>query len=75
MSLEWGTIAEGTPISASADGVVLGTTYIVSAPEGSVFWIDIPGDVPTTPEVEGAQEGQTVVFRVGNTEDSTRLRK
>ncbi|MCP3936523.1 MAG: DUF11 domain-containing protein [Actinomycetia bacterium] len=65
-SVDGNAVPEGTLITASIGGVELESTSVVTSPEGSSFRIDVPGDVPDTPADEGGVEGETVVFRVGN---------
>ncbi|MCP3997130.1 MAG: DUF11 domain-containing protein, partial [bacterium] len=57
---------EGTTVTATIGGVELETTRVASSAEGSLFRIDVPGDVPETPVDEGGIEGEAVIFRIGN---------
>ncbi|MCP3938636.1 MAG: DUF11 domain-containing protein, partial [Actinomycetia bacterium] len=59
---------DGTAVTATIGDVDLETTTVFSSPEGSSFRIDVPGDVPETPGDEGGVEGETVVFRIGDSE-------
>ncbi len=68
VSVDGNAVPEGTVITASIGGVDLEAASVVSSPEGSSFRIDVPGDVPETPVDEGGSEGETVVFRIADSE-------
>ncbi|MCP3935137.1 MAG: DUF11 domain-containing protein, partial [Actinomycetia bacterium] len=67
-SLDGGAVPAGTTITATLDGVEIETASVFSSPKGSSFRIDIPGDLPETPSDEGGVDGETVIFRIGNSE-------
>ena len=58
-------LPDGTSVSVWVGGNQLaqGTTF--GADGGSAFILDVPGDIAGTPEIEGAQAGQTITFKVG----------
>ncbi|MBC7345143.1 MAG: hypothetical protein H5U03_06980, partial [Clostridia bacterium] len=62
-------VPNGTVVSAWIAGVKYAetTTFItlVNSQQVSVYTLTVPGDDPSTPEVEGGNEGDTVVFKVG----------
>jgi len=70
-------VPNGTSVSAWINGVKYAetTTFLttVNGQQTSVYTITVPGDDPTTPGVvEGGNEGDTVVFKVGgNLTDQT----
>jgi len=59
-------VAEGTTVSAWINGVKYAETQSQMDAGVSVYAIDVPGDDPETTEVEGGVEGNTVVFKVGD---------
>jgi uncharacterized repeat protein (TIGR01451 family) len=63
-------VPAGTEVSAWIDGMKYAEATIFSADSLSVYRLDIPGDLPGTPAIEGGQPGQTVVFKVGGAQVS-----
>jgi len=59
-------VLEGTTVSAWINGVKYAETQSQMDAGDSVYAIDVPGDDPETTEVEGGVEGDTVVFKVGD---------
>lgn len=55
---------EGTIIRALINGLVVATTTAIMYQGESVYSIDVPGDDPTTPEIEGGKEGDMIRFMV-----------
>ncbi|MEM9597515.1 MAG: hypothetical protein AAGD06_24825, partial [Acidobacteriota bacterium] len=51
-------------MTAWVDGQALATSVAEDLGDGPAYRLDVPGDLPETPEDEGATEGQTVTFRV-----------
>jgi uncharacterized repeat protein (TIGR01451 family) len=51
-------------ISAWIDGVKYAETLTTVDAGDSVYLIDVPGDDPATPPVEGGRDGQVIVFRI-----------
>ena len=65
----WGTVkayglnvSEGTLVSAWIDGVKYVESTTTFAGADSVYTIDVPGDDPETPGIEGGREGDTITF-------------
>ncbi|MDH7488907.1 MAG: hypothetical protein QHH80_05315 [Anaerolineae bacterium] len=62
-------VPNGTLVSAWINGVKYAetTTFMttINGQQVSVYTITVPGDDPSTPGIEGGNEGDTVVFRVG----------
>ncbi|MFQ5593659.1 MAG: hypothetical protein ACE5HA_05885 [Anaerolineae bacterium] len=56
---------EGTPVSAWIDGIRYATTDAFIFDGRSMYAMDVPGDDPATPEVDGGRPGDTIVFHVG----------
>jgi hypothetical protein len=56
---------EGTIIRALINGRVVATTSAVIYQGESVYTIDVPGDDPATPEIEGGIEGDMIRFMLG----------
>ena len=64
-------VPEGTAVSAWINGVKYAETQSQMDAGDSVYAIDVPGDDPdTTGVVEGGVEGNTVVFKVGDSTSS-----
>jgi uncharacterized repeat protein (TIGR01451 family) len=57
-------VPPGTRITAWIGGIRYSETFSVLDNGQSVYRIDVPGDNPNTPAVEGGQPGQTITFRV-----------
>jgi len=55
---------EGTIIRALINSRVVATTSAIMYQGESVYTIDVPGDDPTTPEIEGGKEGDVMRFMV-----------
>ncbi|MCP3995885.1 MAG: hypothetical protein GY722_12600, partial [bacterium] len=68
ISVEGSSVPEGIAVSATIGGVELEVTHVVGSPEGSAFRIDVPGDLSETADDEGGVEGDTVLFRIDNSE-------
>src|SRR3954466_3020100 len=59
------SLPDGTAVSAWMNPTKLAETTSVTADGTSVFALDVPGDIPDTSAIEGAQPGQTITFKVG----------
>ncbi len=59
-------VPEGTTVSAWINGVKYVETQAQIDAGNSVYAIDVPGDDLETTEVEGGVEGDTIVFKVGD---------
>lgn len=64
-------VPNGTPVSAWINGVKYAETTVfmttINSQQVSVYTITVPGDDPSTPGVvEGGNEGDTIIFRVGS---------
>ncbi len=59
-------VPEGTTVSAWINGVKYAETESQMDSGDSVYAIDVPGDDLETTEVEGGVEGDTIVFKVGD---------
>jgi hypothetical protein len=57
-------LPDGTLIEALINGVVYASTQTMTFEGNSVFTLDIPGDDPVTPVVDGGVDGDTIPFRV-----------
>ncbi len=65
-------VSDGTVISAWISGTQYETTTTFTYEGQSVYVIEVPGDDPDTPEVEGGVDGDTVVFKINDlTADQT----
>jgi hypothetical protein len=58
-------VREGTIIRALINGRVVAVSYAMLVQGESVYAIDVPGDDPATPEIEGGIEGDTIRFMLG----------
>ena len=58
-------VVEGTIIRALINGRVVATTSAVMYQGESVYSIDVPGDDPATPDIEGGIEGDMIRFMLG----------
>ncbi|MFQ5858192.1 MAG: hypothetical protein ACE5LU_21525, partial [Anaerolineae bacterium] len=58
-------VPAGIPVSAWIDGVMHAETNTFRHEGRTMYAVDVPGDDPATPEVEGGRPGDTVVFHVG----------
>ncbi len=69
VKLNGANVPNGTLVSAWINGVKYAetTTFMtmINSQQVSVYTITVPGDDPSTSGVEGGNEGDTVVFRVG----------
>jgi hypothetical protein len=71
-----GNVPNGTLVSAWINGTKYSetTTFLttINSQQVSVYTMAVPGDDPSTPAVEGGNEGDTIVFQVGTytTEES-----
>lgn len=59
------TVPVGTEIAASIGGTEFVTSTLFEGPDGISYALDVPGDLLNTAAVEGGQEGQSIVFRIG----------
>ena len=59
-------VPEGTTVSVWINGVKYAETESQMYSGDSVYAIDVPGDDLETTEVEGGVEGDTIVFKVGD---------
>jgi len=57
-------VSPGIVVSAWINGVKYAETPVQTYLGNSVYALNVPGDDPDTPEVEGGVEGNTVVFKV-----------
>lgn len=57
-------VPPGTLVSAWVNGVKLAESATFTDGGVSVFLLDVPGDDPDTPALEGGSAGQTVLFRI-----------
>ena len=55
-------VREGTIIRALINGRVVATSYAMLYQGESVYALDVPGDDPTTTEIEGGKEGDMIRF-------------
>jgi hypothetical protein len=67
----WGTVTingapapEGTLVQATIGGTVYAETHTTVYNGAAVFGLNVPGDDPSTPAIEGGVEGSAVSFRV-----------
>lgn len=69
-----GDVQTGEQISARIDDVMYAETQTFLFDGRSVYAIDVPGDDPATPEIEGGRPGDTIVFYVSELQaDQTAL--
>lgn len=68
----WGTVtldaapvAVGTPVEVLVGGTPCAIAAVRWVEGRAVYTVHVPGDDPTTPEVEGGREGDALAFRVG----------
>ena len=64
VTVDGNPVADGTLVSASIGGTEFAAATTFTDAGLSVYRLDVPGDNPTTPQVEGGVDGQTVVFRI-----------
>jgi len=64
VTLDGADVAEGTVVSAWLDGVQVAEAGTTTAATRSVYVLDVPGDDPQTPALDGGYEGAVVVFKV-----------
>ena len=57
-------VPEGTSVQALVNGQVFAETLVQVYQGGSVYVLTVPGDDPTTSEVEGARDGELIQFQV-----------
>ena len=65
ITVDGSPVPEGTPVSAWVEGAQLASEITQMVAGDSVVVLDVPADVPETPEIEGATPGQLVTFRIG----------
>jgi len=53
-------------VSAWIDGIKYAETSVIVFDLDTVYKIDIPGDILSTPEIEGGKPGDLVTFQVNN---------
>lgn len=53
-------------VSAWIDGIKYAETSVIVFNSDTVYKIDIPGDILTTPEIEGGKSGDLITFQVNN---------
>ena len=69
-------VPDGTLIKASINGRAYAEKQTQTIKGVSMYALNIPGDDPTTTDVEGGRDGDTIVFSIGGTEaDQTGLWK
>lgn len=65
-------VADGTIVSAWINGVQYAetTTFTatINSEQASVYTLEVPGDDPSTPEIEGGEEDDPIVFKVSGHE-------
>ena len=62
-------VPDGTEVSAWIDGVMYATANTSTHEGHSVYALDVPGDDPSTlGVVEGGQDGDLIVFKIGDLE-------
>ncbi|MBU0490235.1 MAG: hypothetical protein KKA73_22715 [Chloroflexi bacterium] len=68
----WGTaqvsgqnVPDGTVVSAWINGTRYTATATLTWNGDSFYSIDVPGDDPDTPGIEGGHEGDTIIFKIG----------
>jgi hypothetical protein len=61
-------VASGTPITARINGVEYAWTTAMIDNGDSVYTINVPGDDPDTPELDGGIQGDTITFYVDGME-------
>ena len=66
VEIEGASVPTGTIISARIDGVQYAQTTTSDYAGDSIYSIDVPGDDPGTPGIEGGTEGYTITFRIGD---------
>jgi hypothetical protein len=72
--LDGAVVPDGTLVSTWIDGTKVAETTTSSVNGDSVYVVDIPGDDPATPSIEGGQDGDTIIFQVAGIEaDQTAL--
>ena len=61
-------VPAGAQITAWIGGVKYASTVVTITNGVSVYAIDVPGDDPITPEIDGGRDGDMVVFKVDGVE-------
>jgi hypothetical protein len=64
VTLNGGTVAPGTLLSAAIGQSIYATTVITLVQGVSSYIIDIPGDDPGTAQIDGGREGDEVIFTI-----------
>lgn len=59
-------VSLSSKVSAWIDGVKYAETSVFEFNSDTVYTIDIPGDIISTPEIEGGRPGDTITFLVNN---------
>lgn len=65
VSVNGGNVADGTTVRALINGQVYATAYTQTYEGRSVYSIDVPGDDPSTPAVEGGLQNDAMAFLIG----------
>jgi len=68
VKVDGANVADGTVVSAWIDGAKYAETATFTFSGESWYSVDVLGDDPDTPEKDGGQEGDTVVFLIGSYE-------
>ena len=72
VKLNGSNMPDGTKVSAWIGGVKYCETETETWEGDSVYFMDVPGDDPETPEKDGGVEGETIVFKIASyTADQT----
>ena len=65
VTLDAAPVAVGTPVEVLVGGTPCAIAAVRWLEGRAVYTVHVPGDDPTTPEVEGGREGDALAFRVG----------
>lgn len=66
LSINGKNVDTNEEVSAWIDGVMVIAVPVLLHNETTVYTIDVPGDDPTTPEIEGGVHGDEVIFYIGS---------
>jgi hypothetical protein len=66
VKVDGANVPVGTTVSAWINGVNYAETTVLPYNGDTVYSLDVPGDDPETPGVEGGISGDTVVFYIGD---------
>jgi hypothetical protein len=68
VKVDGANVPGGTIVSAWIDGVKHAETTVSLYADDTVYGLNVPGDDPETPGIQGGVEGDTVVFYIGGLE-------